>query len=198
MSKLPFRQLAALAAAQLCFSPFAAASEAQIQLPDLRAVSFRVPGGPLSGLTVLYAGLVVCVLGMLFGLWQYWQTRSLPAHVAMTDVSDTIWETCKTYLQQQGRFLIGLWGLIAICITYYFAGLSHEPLCQRRHHPALLDLRNPRQLWRGLVWHSHQHRGQLAHRLFRPAGQPARHPQHSAPLGHECRACCWFRSSCSS
>ena len=44
----------------------------------------------------------------------------------MADVSDTIWETCKTYLQQQGRFLIGLWGLIAICITYYFAGLSHE------------------------------------------------------------------------
>ena len=127
MLKFPIRQLAALAAAQLYFSPFAAASEAQIELPDLRAVSFRLPGGPLSGLTVLYAGLAVCVLGMLFGLWQYWQTRRLPAHASMTDVSDTIWETCKTYLQQQGRFLIGLWGLIAICITYYFAGLSHEP-----------------------------------------------------------------------
>jgi K(+)-stimulated pyrophosphate-energized sodium pump len=46
----------------------------------------------------------------------------------MADVSTIIWETCKTYLQQQGRFLVGLWGLIAICMAYYFAGLMHEPL----------------------------------------------------------------------
>ena len=128
MFKPTFRRRAALAAALLFPFSGAFASEAQIQLPDLRDVSFHVPGGSLAGMTILYVGLAVCILGMLFGLWQYWQTRRLPAHASMTDVSATIWETCKTYLQQQGRFLIGLWGLIAVCIAYYFAGLSHEPL----------------------------------------------------------------------
>jgi K(+)-stimulated pyrophosphate-energized sodium pump len=128
MLKKTSRRLAVLAAAFPSIASIAAASEAQIQLPDLRAVSFRVPGGPLAGMTVLDVGLVVCVLGMLFGLWQYRQTCRLPAHAVMTDVSVTIWETCKTYLQQQGRFLVGLWGLIAVCIAYYFAGLEHEPL----------------------------------------------------------------------
>ena len=127
MMKLPLRQLAVLATAMLAYSPDATAGEINILLPDLHSVSFPVPGGPLSGLAVLYAGIVVCALGLLFGLWQYLQTRRLPAHASMTDVSNTIWETCKTYLQQQGRFLIGLWGLIAICIAYYFAGLSGEP-----------------------------------------------------------------------
>ena len=124
--KLPFRQLAALAAAVLVYSPDATAGETHIQIPDLHAVSFPLPGGSISGLAVLYAGIVVCALGLLFGLWQYLQTRRLPVHPAMADVSNTIWETCKTYLQQQGRFLIGLWGLIALCIAYYFAGLSRE------------------------------------------------------------------------
>jgi len=128
MLKPPSRQLAVLAAAFPLFASGASAGEAQIQLPDLHAVSFRVPGGTLAGMTVLYVGLAVCLLGMAFGLWQYRQTRRRPAHAAMTDVSQTIWETCKTYLQQQGRFLIGLWGLIAVCIAYYFAGLELEPL----------------------------------------------------------------------
>ncbi len=127
MLKLPFRRLAVLAAACLSVSPVASANEAHIELPDLRAVSYELFGGSLSGMAVLYAGIVVCALGMLFGLWQYLQTRRLPVHGVMADVSHTIWETCKTYLLQQGKFLIGLWGLIAICITYYFAGLSHEP-----------------------------------------------------------------------
>jgi len=127
MMKLPLRQLAVLAAATTVCSPNAPAGEVNILLPDLHSVSFPVPGGALSGPAVLRAGLVVCALGLLFGLWQYLQTRRLPAHAAMTDVSHTIWETCKTYLQQQGRFLVGLWGLIAICIAYYFAGLSDEP-----------------------------------------------------------------------
>ena len=126
MLKPPFRRPAALAAACLSISPCASANETHIELPDLHAVSYELFGGTVSGLTVLYAGIVVCALGMLFGLWQYHQTRRLPVHPAMADVSNTIWETCKTYLLQQGKFLIGLWGLIAICITYYFAGLSHE------------------------------------------------------------------------
>jgi K(+)-stimulated pyrophosphate-energized sodium pump len=94
------------------------AGEADIKLPDLTQVSFL--GGALAGLTILNAGLIVCLIGMIFGIMQYVQTKNLPAHKAMLDVSQTIWETCKTYLFQQGKFLVGLWILIAICMVYYF------------------------------------------------------------------------------
>ena len=127
MMKFSLRQIAAVAFTATGFASGAAASESQIQLPDLHAVTFPLPGGSISGPQVLYAGIGVCALGLLFGLWQYLQTRRLAVHPAMAAVSAIIWETCKTYLQQQGRFLIGLWGLIGICITYYFAGLLHEP-----------------------------------------------------------------------
>ena len=94
------------------------AGEADIKLPDLTQVSFL--GGALAGMTILNVGLIICVIGMIFGIIQYVQTKNLPAHKAMLDVSQTIWETCKTYLFQQGKFLIALWILIAICIVYYF------------------------------------------------------------------------------
>ena len=80
--------------------------------------------GALSGSTVLLTGLVVCVAGMVFGWMQYIQTRNLPVHSTMAGVSNVIWETCKTYLAQQGKFLVVLWVLIAACIAYYFGGLS--------------------------------------------------------------------------
>ncbi|MCX7982759.1 MAG: sodium-translocating pyrophosphatase [Syntrophales bacterium] len=99
------------------------AGEADIKLPNLGQVSFV--GGSLSGMLILNLGLLICIVGMIFGLIQYKQTKALPAHQAMLDVSQTIWETCKTYLLQQGKFLIVLWILIAICIVYYFGGLSH-------------------------------------------------------------------------
>src|SRR5208282_2322655 len=73
---------------------------------------------------ILNFGLIVCAIGMIFGIMQYVQTKNLPAHKAMLDVSQTIWETCKTYLFQQGKFLIALWVLIAICIAYYFGVLE--------------------------------------------------------------------------
>ncbi len=98
------------------------AGEADINLPDLTQVSFM--GGSLAGLTILNAGLIICIIGMIFGFMQYVQTKNLPAHKAMLDVSQTIWETCKTYLFQQGKFLIALWILIAICIVYYFGALQ--------------------------------------------------------------------------
>jgi len=103
-------------------APMAFAGEADIKLPDLSQVSFM--DGSLGGLTILNLGLVICLIGMFFGLMQYIQTKNLPAHQAMLDVSNTIWETCKTYLFQQGKFLAGLWVLIAICILYYFVGLQ--------------------------------------------------------------------------
>jgi K(+)-stimulated pyrophosphate-energized sodium pump len=105
-------------------TPAAFAGEADIKLPDLTQISFM--GGSLGGMTILNVGLVICLIGVFFGLMQYIQTKNLPAHQAMLAVSDTIWETCKTYLLQQGKFLAGLWILIAICIIYYFAGLQHN------------------------------------------------------------------------
>ncbi len=101
------------------------ASEADIKLPDLSQVSFM--GGSLSGMTILNVGLIICIIGLIFGIMQYVQTKNLPAHKAMLDVSQTIWETCKTYLFQQGKFLMALWVLIAICMIYYFGALSGMP-----------------------------------------------------------------------
>ncbi len=103
--------------------PMAFAGEADIVLPDLSKVTFM--DGALSGMLILNLGLAVCIIGMAFGWMQYSQTKALPAHQAMLDVSQTIWETCKTYVLQQGKFLAALWILIAICIVYYFGVLSH-------------------------------------------------------------------------
>jgi K(+)-stimulated pyrophosphate-energized sodium pump len=120
-----FSFLTALAIMLFLMVPVAFAAEADIKLPDLSQVSFM--GGALSGMLILNLGLVICVIGMIFGWMQYSQTKSLPAHQAMLDVSQTIWETCKTYVLQQGKFLAGLWILIAICMVYYFGFLSHMP-----------------------------------------------------------------------
>jgi K(+)-stimulated pyrophosphate-energized sodium pump len=116
----------ALAALVTSIAPTAArASESAIKIPDLSTVSFL--NGALSGTTVLMIGLAVCVAGVLYGWLQYVQTKNLPVHASMSAVSQIIWETCKTYLWQQGKFLALLWVLIAICMTYYFSVLSHEP-----------------------------------------------------------------------
>jgi K(+)-stimulated pyrophosphate-energized sodium pump len=101
------------------------ASEADIKIPPLDQVSFPSLGG-MSGATLMYLGLVVCVIGMVFGLVQYMQTKALPVHESMANVSNTIWETCKTYLFTQGKFLAILWILIAACMGYYFLVLQHE------------------------------------------------------------------------
>jgi K(+)-stimulated pyrophosphate-energized sodium pump len=98
------------------------AGEANIQLPDLSQITFF--GDAVKGLTILNVGLFICVIGMIFGVIQYVQTKNLPTHNSMLAVSQTIWETCKTYLFQQGKFLLGLWILIAACIIYYFGYLE--------------------------------------------------------------------------
>ncbi|MBC7365366.1 MAG: sodium-translocating pyrophosphatase [Undibacterium sp.] len=113
------------ALAVLLLPTAARAGEADIKIPDLSTVSFL--NGALSGTTVLMIGLAVCVAGVLYGWLQYVQTKNLPVHPSMSAVSQIIWETCKTYLWQQGKFLALLWVLIAVCMTYYFSVLSHEP-----------------------------------------------------------------------
>ncbi len=104
------------------------AGEADLKLPDLSTISFDLFGKAVSGLTLMHWGLVICVIGLAFGLFQYKQTASQPVHQSMEDVSQTIWETCKTYLFQQGKFLLALWVLIGACIAYYFGGLQHAPV----------------------------------------------------------------------
>ncbi|MEI6673754.1 MAG: sodium-translocating pyrophosphatase [Verrucomicrobiota bacterium] len=99
------------------------ASEADLKIPNLDSVKFAALGD-VSGKALMLAGLVVCVLGGLFGLLQYRQTKNLPVHKSMATVSNTIWETCKTYLFTQGKFLAILWLLIAACMIYYFGVLQ--------------------------------------------------------------------------
>jgi len=102
------------------------ASEAELRLPSLREVHFPALGGA-SGYVLMLIGILVCAVGGLFGVVQYLQTKALPVHRAMRDVSTLIWETCKSYLIQQGKFLALLWALIGICIIYYFGSLRHMP-----------------------------------------------------------------------
>ncbi len=118
--KLPF--CIAILLAALSGATNAWAGDADINLPSLQDVSFH--GGALSGHAILFFGLAVCVMGALFGLFQYRQTRALQVHPSMGNVSHIIWETCKTYLLQQGKFLVALWILIALCMLYYFIGLQ--------------------------------------------------------------------------
>ena len=90
--------------------------EANLRLPDLGSVSFLgLPGNALLGL-----GLVVCALGLGFGIITYSQLNRMPVHTAMRDVSELIYTTCKTYLKQQGRFLLLLWAFIATIIVVYY------------------------------------------------------------------------------
>src|SRR5881396_75230 len=111
--------------ASLLLPASASASELDLAIPAIDT-SYRLFGVQVSGLTLLYLGLVVCVLGMLFGLAMYRQVKALPAHKSMLDVSNIIWETCKTYILQQGRLLMVLEAFIAACIVYYFGVLQHQ------------------------------------------------------------------------
>ncbi|MBE0541036.1 MAG: sodium-translocating pyrophosphatase [Verrucomicrobia bacterium] len=110
----------------LGFAFGASASEANIKIPPLDTVKFDGLGG-ISGVALMYIGIVICAIGAIFGVVQYQQTKALPVHESMSKVSHTIWETCKTYLFTQGKFLAILWLLIAACMVYYFGFLTdHE------------------------------------------------------------------------
>src|SRR3989442_613342 len=110
-----------------CGATMAVAGEGDITIPDLTMVKFDGLGG-ISGAALMYLGLVICGIGAVFGLVQYRQTKSLPAHESMANVSNTIWETCKTYLWTQGKFLAILWLLIAACMIYYFKVLQENTI----------------------------------------------------------------------
>ena len=113
------------------------AGEAAITIPNLTQVTFPGLGG-ISGVTLMYLGILMCAFGAAFGLFQYKQTKALPVHKSMGDVSNIIWETCKTYLFQQGKFLLILWVLIAVCMVYYFIGLPWNSPDNELSHGALI------------------------------------------------------------
>jgi K(+)-stimulated pyrophosphate-energized sodium pump len=100
-----------------------AGGEANLQLPDLTQVRFF--GQSIDGHSLLMYGPLFCILGMIFGLFMYVHLKGLPVHRSMKEVSQLIWETCKTYLINQGKFLLLLWCFIAVVILAYFAVLLH-------------------------------------------------------------------------
>ena len=103
----------------LLFAGAGFASEANLVVPDLKADAFQY--------NLLLVGIGISVLGLLFGLFEYFKVRSIKAHKSMTDIGNLIFETCKTYLIQQGKFLIGLELLIGACIAFYFGFLQQMP-----------------------------------------------------------------------
>ena len=100
--------------------------EANLQLPDLTRVTFL---NGVSGYNLLLVGIVVCVLGLAFGLAIYMNLKRLPVHRAMREISELIYATCKTYLTTQGKFILLLEAFIAVVIILYFGVLlGFEPL----------------------------------------------------------------------
>lgn len=92
------------------------ASEADLKIPNLE---------PHQNTLLMY-GLLVCVLGLAFGVYQFIKVKNLKAHSSMLDVAQIIFETCKTYLQQQGKFLGILFVFIAACVAFYFGFLQSQ------------------------------------------------------------------------
>ncbi len=106
-------------------APEALASEADLKIPDLHEGSFERFGG-LNGWQLLFYGSFVIVGTLGISLFQYAKIKALPAHRSMLDVAETIYSTCRTYLLQQGKFLVSLFAIIAVAITYYLVGLHHD------------------------------------------------------------------------
>jgi K(+)-stimulated pyrophosphate-energized sodium pump len=99
----------------------AAGGEASLKLPDLHSVSFL--NNAIDGHKLLLIGILFCVFGLLFGLTIYTKLKNLPVHRSMREISELIYETCKTYLVTQGKFLLLLWVFIAMIILLYFGVL---------------------------------------------------------------------------
>lgn len=114
------RMLASLASISLVLLPgICLAGEADLKIPELNT-------GQTSMLSWL--GGIVCVLGLLFSAWQYVKVKNIGAHKSMTDVAEVIFQTCKTYLKQQGRFLLILFALIGTIMSLNFGALQGSPL----------------------------------------------------------------------
>ena len=120
-------KFAAIAASFVTFSGSAVLAqdsvggEANLKLPDLHSVTFF---NGWDGHFLLLIGILFCVFGLGFGLTIYSKLKSLPVHRAMLEISELIYETCKTYLITQGKFLLFLWAFIAVIMVLYFGVLA--------------------------------------------------------------------------
>jgi K(+)-stimulated pyrophosphate-energized sodium pump len=99
--------------------------EAALKLPDLSSVSFF--NSAINGHNLLLIGILFCIFGLLFGMAIYIHLKNLPVHRAMLEISELIYETCKTYLVTQGKFILILWAFIAVIIAAYFGWLAPVP-----------------------------------------------------------------------
>src|SRR6478736_3269464 len=98
-----------------------AGGEANLVLPDLGTETFL----GINGRTLLMGGLVVCLLGLAFGMTIFTRLRNMPVHRSMLEVSELIYETCKTYLVTQGKFILLLEVFIGVIMLFYFGVLQH-------------------------------------------------------------------------
>src|SRR2546425_564688 len=96
--------------------------EASLRLPDLSQVTFQ----GVDGHKLLLFGLVICAFGLLFGFVMYTRLKNLPVHKSMREISELIYETCKTYLVTQGKFILILEAFIAVIIALYFGVLRGD------------------------------------------------------------------------
>lgn len=125
-----FKKFGSLALAMLltvAFSASAMASEIDLKVPSLD-VAYNIFGWSVTGSQLLFYGMGICVLGMIFGLVEFFSIKKMPAHKLMLNVSNTIYETCKTYMKQQAKLLVVLELFIAACIFYYFFYLNATPM----------------------------------------------------------------------
>ena len=111
----------------------ARAGEADLAIPDLHEGTFHIFGYTITAWNLLFYGALVITGTLGISLYLRGQIKKLPAHKSMLDVAEIIFQTCKTYLIQQGKFLVMLWIIIAAAMTYYFMGLAlhDEPLQQQ-------------------------------------------------------------------
>ena len=118
-----------LAVAVVMLSAFskAQASEIDLNIPSLD-VSYNLFGWATTGSDILMYGIGICVLGMLFGLYEFVKIKNMPAHKLMLNISSLIYATCKTYMKQQAKLLVLLEVFIAACIFYYFYYLNATSL----------------------------------------------------------------------
>ena len=108
----------------------AVASELDLAIPNLVLATYKIFGINISGDSLLLMGMLICILGMAFGLWEFLKIKKMPAHKSMLQVSETIYATCVTYMKQQAKLLLLLEVFIGACIVYYFAYLNNTPLAK--------------------------------------------------------------------
>ena len=117
--------LLTVGAASAMAQPTEAGGEASLKLPDLSSVTFL--NGAIDGHKLLLIGILFCLFGLGFGMAIYMRLKNLPVHRSMLEISELIYETCKTYLITQGKFILVLWAFIAVVISMYFGWLAPVP-----------------------------------------------------------------------